>query len=292
MTITRIPGVPKLSATQLIGANFSFQHYPFEKAAEIIRGFGVTEIELWGIAPHLDLFHADAARVARVKAILNDNGLSTWCFTPEQVIYPINIASGDGQLRRDSIDRFRHAADICAELGGRYLFLTTGRGFESEPRERAWADAAESLREITGHAQACGIRCLLEPLQRVETNVVTNATDLSRMLADLASPIMDVVLDTVGMATAGDTVSDYLRLFGDRLAHVQLVDGTPAGHLAWGDGNLPLGTYLEELAAAGYRGKLTFEPFGNGSYALDPVKTWTRCLERLAPHLEPKAEAA
>ncbi len=292
MTITIMPGVPKLSATQLIGANFSFQHYPFEQVAPIIRGFGVTEIELWGIAPHLDLFHADAARVARVKTILEDNGLSTWCFTPEQVTYPINIASGDAQLRRDSVDRLRHAAEICAELGARYLLLTTGRGFESAPRDRAWADAVESLRDITGHAQACGIRCLLEPLQRVETNVVTNATDLSHMLADVASPVMDVVLDTVGMATAGDTVGDYLRLFGDRIAHVQLVDGTPAGHLVWGDGNLPLGTYLKQLAAAGYRGKLTFEPFGKGCYALDPVKTWTRCLERLAPYLACATETA
>jgi protein FrlC len=288
----RSAAVPKLSATQLIGANFSFQHYPFEKVAEIIRGFGVTEIELWGIAPHIDLFHADAARIARVKTILEDNGLSTWCFTPEQVIYPINIASGDAQLRRDSIDRFRHAAEICAELGGRYLFLTSGRGFESAPKERAWQDAADALREIADHAAACGIRCLLEPLQRVETNVVINAADLSRMLAEVGSPVMDVVLDTVGMATAGDTVADYVRLFGDRLAHVQLVDGTPAGHLAWGDGNLPLGTYLEQLAAAGYRGKLTFEPFGNGSYALEPVKTWTRCLEGLAPYLERDAENA
>ncbi|WP_434734520.1 hypothetical protein NL154_26320 (plasmid) [Rhizobium sp. YTUHZ044] len=45
--------MPKLSARQLIGANLSFQHYPFEKVAEIIRGFGVAQIEPWGIAPYL-----------------------------------------------------------------------------------------------------------------------------------------------------------------------------------------------------------------------------------------------
>ncbi|MBX4906557.1 MULTISPECIES: hypothetical protein [Rhizobium] len=45
--------MPKLSARQLIGANFSFQHYPFEKVAKIMRGFGFAEIELWGIAPCL-----------------------------------------------------------------------------------------------------------------------------------------------------------------------------------------------------------------------------------------------
>ncbi|MBX5219579.1 hypothetical protein HJC04_04470 [Rhizobium sp. NLR8a] len=45
--------MPKLSARQLIGANLSFQLYPFEKVAEIIRGCGFAEIERWGIAPYL-----------------------------------------------------------------------------------------------------------------------------------------------------------------------------------------------------------------------------------------------
>ncbi|MBX4924675.1 hypothetical protein HJC02_01195 [Rhizobium sp. NLR4a] len=47
--------MPKLSARQLIGANFGFQHSRFEKVAEIIRGFGFAEIERWGIAPYLQL---------------------------------------------------------------------------------------------------------------------------------------------------------------------------------------------------------------------------------------------
>ncbi|WP_334174640.1 TIM barrel protein [Pseudoxanthobacter sp.] len=286
-----VPTAPKLDARQLIGANFSFQHLPFAHAARIIRSFGVSEIELWGIAPHLDLFHATSARIAAVEQVLADTGLSVWCFTPEQVLYPVNIASGDAQWRRDSIDRFRLAADIAARLGARYLFLTPGRGFEDEDPQAAWERSAEALRTIAGHAAAAGVRCLLEPLQRVETNIVTDARGLKRMLADVGADTMDVVLDSVGMATAGDTVADYLALFGPRLAHVQLVDGTPAGHLVWGDGTLPLGRYVSELAAAGYAGRLTFEPFGNGSYALDPAAAWTRCLAGLEPYLNRTAVA-
>jgi protein FrlC len=284
--------MPQLAFRQLIGANFSFQHFPFDHVAKVIRGFGMTEIELWGIAPHLDLFHASEARVDRVRRVLADNGLSTWCFTPEQVLYPINIASGDAELRRDSIDRFRRAADICALLGGRYLFLTPGRGFENEDRQAAWARSVEALREIALHARGIGVRCLLEPLQRVETNIATDASGLHRMLGDVGADNVDVVLDTVAMATAGDTVADYMSLFGSRLAHVQLVDGAPAGHLVWGDGSLPLGRYVSELAAAGYAGKITFEPFGNGSYALDPVAAWTRCLDALSPYLDRTAVSA
>ena len=282
----------RLASSQLIGATFAFQHLPFARATEAIRGFGLREIELWGIAPHLDLFHATNTRVDAVRRVLADYGLSIWCFTPEQVIYPINIASGDAELRRDSVDRFRRAADICAALGARYLFLTSGRGFEDEPPEAAWDRAAESIAVIAAHAARSGVRCLLEPLQRVETNVLLNAAGVRRMLDEVGVDTIDVVLDTVGMAVAGDTVDDYVRLFGQRLAHVQLVDGTPAGHLVWGDGHLPLGQYITELAESGYAGKLTFEPFGNGSYALDPIATWRRSLDAIAPYLDRGTVAA
>jgi protein FrlC len=217
---------------------------------------------------------------------LDRHDLQTWCFTPEQVLYPINIASGDDDLRRDSIARFCRAADICAMLGARYLFLTSGRGYETEPPQAAWGRAVESLRRIAEHAARQGVRCLLEPLQRVETNILLDAAGMRRMLDEIDADNMDVVLDTVAMATAGDTVADYIRLFGSRLAHVQLVDGTPAGHLAWGDGTLPLDDYVSALAQHQYTGKITFEPFGNGSYALDPVETWKRCLAGIGPHLE------
>jgi len=277
--------MPGLSPSQLIGANFSFQHHPFEDVARAMRDFGMREIELWGVAQHLDLFHVTDTRVAEVKRILSDHGLSTWCFTPEQVLYPINIASGDAGYRRASVDRFRRAADICAELGARYLFLTSGRGFETEPREVAWTHARQSLAEIAAHAKANGIRCLLEPLQRVETNILLNARDVRRMMDEIGADNVDVVLDTVALATAGDTVDDYVQLFGKQLAHVQLVDGNPAGHLVWGDGNLPLGDYIDALIKAGYAGKITFEPFGNGSYALDPVSAWRRSFAAIEPFI-------
>lgn len=277
--------MPQLAAHQLIGANFSFQHFPFDEVARTIRGFGLREIELWGIAQHLDLFHATDARVESVRRVLADNELSAWCFTPEQVLYPINIASGDAALRQDSIERFCRAADICAALGARYLFLTPGRGYESEPRQPAWDRAVGSIGEIARRAAANGVRCLLEPLQRFESNLVNDAAGLRQMLHEVGAENIDVVLDTVAMATAGDTVAGYVDLFGSRLAHVHLVDGTPGGHLVWGEGTLPLGHYVSELARLGYAGKFTFEPFGNGSYALDPVKAWTRCLGAIAPYL-------
>lgn len=281
------PPPPRLSTDQLIGANFSFQHWPLADVARAMQGFGMTEIELWGIAPHLDLFHADAARIDGVRRVLQETGLKLRCLTPEQVLYPINIASGDAAYRQASIARFCRAAEIAADLGARHLFLTPGRGFESEPASRAWDRSAEALRIIATHAADRGLRCLLEPLQRRESNIAHSAADLRLLLDMVDVETMDVVLDTVAMACAGDSVADYVRLFGDRLAHVHLVDGTPSGHLIWGEGVLPLAQYLQDLAQAGYRGALSFEPFGDGSYALDPMRAWRHNIQAIAAHLAP-----
>ena len=54
---------------------------------------------------------------------------------------------------------------------------------------------------------------------------------------------------------------------------------------------LPLDDYLAELRAHGFAGTLTFEPFGNGSYALDPVSVWRRSLDAIAPHFERAGQA-
>ena len=275
-----------LKRKQLIGANFSFQHHPFRWTAEKLSAMGFDRMEFWGVAPHLDLFHDNRARLAEVKSILDDNGLSVRCFTPEQVLYPINIASGDSAYRQASVERFMRAADISAELGATYLFLTPGRGFECESWQTAWEHSAASINRIAAHARSLGVSCLLEPLQRLESNIVTNAEELHVLWRALDGDDVDVVLDLVAMATAGDSVGGYFERFGKRIAHVHVVDGTPAGHLAWGDGSLPLDHHLGQLRAQGFAGTLTFEPFGNGSYALDPVSAWRRCLDAIAPHLD------
>lgn len=195
-----------LKRKQLIGANFSFQHHPFRWTAEKLSAMGFDRMEFWGVAPHLDLFHDNRARLAEVKSILDDNGLTVPCFTPEQVLYPINIASGDGAYREASVERFMRAADISAELGATYLFLTPGRGFECESRETAWEHSVASINRIAAHARSLGVSCLLEPLQRLESNIVTNADQLHAFWRALDGNDIDVVLDIVAMATAGDSV--------------------------------------------------------------------------------------
>lgn len=260
------------------GSNFSYQHHHRQRFLDDMVDLGLSTIELWGIAPHLYLPHASADEVRRLRREFTERELTLYSLTPEQVVYPVNIASGDPVLRQASVDLFLRGAEVCSELEGRYLFLTPGRGYEDEPASEGWKRAVDSIATIAGRAETLGVDCLFEPLQRVESNLVNNTADMKRMVAEIGAPNLSMVLDTVAMAVAGESVQDYFTAFPGQVAHVHFVDGTPAGHLAWGDGELPLADYFRDLVAQGYEGRMTFEIFGDGSYALDPRPVLERCL--------------
>ncbi|MGP4095288.1 sugar phosphate isomerase/epimerase family protein [Nonomuraea sp. KM90] len=173
---------------------------------------------------------------------------------------------------------FRRAAELSAELGAELLLLTPGRGFEDEPVEAGWRRSADAIGEIAEYARTLGVTCVLEALQRVESNLVNDSRALARMIGEIGAPNLGAVLDTVAMAVAGESVDDYFDALGDRVRHVHLIDGRPAGHLAWGDGELPLAGYLAALDRRGYRAQLTFELFGDGTYAFGPRAAVERCL--------------
>ncbi|MEW9548259.1 sugar phosphate isomerase/epimerase family protein [Nonomuraea sp. NPDC050783] len=274
-----------LSITQFTGSNFSYQHLPFERFLDDAADLGREHLELWGVAPQLHVPELSDAEARAVRRAAETRGLSVRCLTPEQVMYPVNVASPVPWLREGSVALFRRAAELCAELGAGLLLLTPGRGFEDEPVEAAWRRSADAIGEIAGYAATLGVTCVLEALQRVESNLVNDAAGLARMIGEIGAPNLGAVLDTVAMATAGDTVDGYFDALGDRVRHVHLVDGRPAGHLAWGDGELPLAEYLEALDRRGYAGCLTFELFGPGTYAFDPRPAVERCLSAVRPLL-------
>ncbi|UWF77515.1 TIM barrel protein [Microbacterium neungamense] len=267
---------------RITGSNFSYQHLPLERCFDDMAALGRSQVELWGVAPHAHVPWLTDAEARRIRDAAEARGMRIACFTPEQVAYPVNIASPSPRLRAESVAMFRRAAEIAVQLGAGMLFLTAGRGGEDEETDAGWARAAGALREIAEHAGALGLECVLEPLQRVESNLVNTAADAARMLADVGAGNLGVALDTVAAAVAGDSVDDYFAQLGDRVRHVHLIDGAPAGHLAWGDGELPLDGIVAALERHGYAGLATIELFGDGGYALDPRPAVERSLAAVA----------
>ncbi len=267
---------------RVTGSNFAYQHLPLRRCLDDLADLGRTAIELWGIAPHAHVGWMTDADARSIRHAAAGRGMRIACFTPEQVMYPVNIASTDPRQREESRKTFRRAAQLAVELGAGMLFLTSGRGREDEPRDAGWRRAVDAIGEIAQYASGLGLECVLEPLQRVESNLVNTSSDARRMLDDVGASNLGVALDTVAAAVAGETVDDYFALLGDRVRHVHLIDGSPAGHLAWGEGDLPLPAIVDALDRHAYSGLATIELFGDGSYALDPRPALERSLQAIA----------
>jgi protein FrlC len=280
------PAARTLRLDQVTGSNFSYQHRPLAECFDDLAELGRDRVELWGIAPHLHVPWASDAEARGIRRLAADRGLSILCLTPEQVMYPVNVASPDTRLRAASVAMFRRAAELAVELGATRLFLTPGRGFESEPVAAAWRRSVDAIGEIAAYAGTLGLDCVLEPLQRVESNLVNSAADAARMIGEIAAPNLGVALDTVAMTVAGDDVDAYFAELGELVRHVHLIDGTPAGHLAWGAGDLPLGDILAALGRHGYTGPITVELFGDGTYAFDPKPVLAGSLAAIERELE------
>jgi protein FrlC len=160
------------------------------------------------------------------------------------------------------------------------LFLTPGWGYVGEDADEVFKRSADSLSRIVERAAERGITGVLEALQPVESHVVNDTTQLRRMVDEVGHPSLKVAVDIPAMAVAGETVADYTRAFGADLVHAHFVDGAPDGHLAWGDGELPMERYLEEFAAGGFTGYLSFELIAS-RYWLDPKPPVQQSLKRI-----------
>lgn len=267
-----------LTPDQLCATNFSYLRCSLDRWLADMASLEVRNVELWGVAPHLYVDDTTPAQVDAIRRKIEAHDLTLACFCPEQVMYPINIAAADPTARERSIAYFHRCAEVAAQLGAPILFLTSGWNTLDEDLDAAWERSRDALADIAAKGEALGLTCVLEALQPVESHIVTTSADIARMRAEIGAPNLKVALDTGAMVAAGETIPDYTSK-GD-VHHVHFVDGNPTGHLAWGDGTLPLSTYLRDLAAADYAGFLSLETISD-RYWLDPLPPVKQSLETI-----------
>lgn len=272
--------VKNLTTDNMSGSNFGYAKFTLERCLDDVAELGLTKFELWGQAPHLHVHHTGAEEISWMNKALADRGLTMSCYTPEQVAYPVNIAEDDEKLRGDSLQFFKRAAEISSELNCAKLFVVGGWGRYDQSREEAWDRSVAAMREIVEYAAPLGVTCVTESLQPKETNLVLTAADVKRYMDDVDLPNLKYCLDIVAMADRGETPADHFKLYGDKIVHCHFQDGKPSGHLAWGDGNLPLAQYLRDMDELGYTGTMTPE-LTSVPYARDPYSALKRTVEAM-----------
>lgn len=275
-----------ITRNQIAVMNIQYKYYPLTHFLDDAVRYGAGNVELWGAAPHFHLEDMTYREVADVRRKIESRGLRLVCFTPEQCVYPVNLAAPSEAARRRSLKFFEDSIRAAGELGASKVLVTTGTGYyDGSDYKDAWSRAADGLYQLGDMAAYYGITLALEVLRHDESNLVYNLPTLKQMLEQLNHPSIGGMIDTIPMALAGESPADYLEALGERLVHVHFIDGAPRGHLAWGDGVLDMKKYLEEFEAYGYQGYLSLE-ITDGRYVMDPSQSVRQSMEILYKALQ------
>lgn len=141
------------------------------------------------------------------------------------------------------------------------------------------------MERLSAYAEKKGILLALEPLQKVESNLICTLSDLKEMLTSISSPSLRGMVDTIPLAVEKEDLSSYFKELKDNFVHIHFIDGNPTGHLAWGDGELPLENFIATLAEYQYDGALTLE-FTSAQYLQNPNAAIEKSLRTLDPYLK------
>lgn len=254
----------------------------FLKSAETL---GIKNIELWSGPAVYDLMdwrHKDFYR--SLKKLIRGCHLKLICFIPEQCTYPLNIASKNKEIREKTVDYYIESIKTAAVLNSKKLLVTPGWSACGEPEDEGRKRSEEGLRAILKAAEETETELVLEILQKPESNLLYCLDTMKWYAERFYENELNFCLDTVAVTAAGETLEPYFTRFGRRIRHIHLVDGTPAGHLCWGDGTQNIDRHLKTLSRFDYDGYITLE-FGSKMYFKNPhihmERGWQYVRERL-----------
>ena len=206
-----------ISLQQFAAMNMVYNRYSNSYFLDSMQRLNVSNFELWTGAPHLNCMFQTMADAASVRKSVRERGLHMVCLTPEQVMYPYNIAAVNPELRQKSLDYFHRYIDMTAELEIDKMLCCSGWGDYDEPdKETSWRRSVDALGEMTLHAEKAGVTLAFEILQPTESNLVHDFASTKRMMEEIVHPNFQLCVDTVPVRREGKTLVDYFEAFGSR----------------------------------------------------------------------------
>ena len=186
-----------------------------------------------------------------------------------------NMIHPDPQERHDGLRRLGVVAAASARLGASVLTLCTGtrdpenmwRAHPDNSAPESWQALTASIAEALTIAESHQLILGIEP---EINNVVDSARQARRLLDEMKSPRLKIILDPANLFTPGhpaawrSTLEEAFDWLGGDivLAHAKELDQAGhAGNLPLGAGGLDWDDYLSRLGDAGFAGPLIMHGF-------------------------------
>jgi sugar phosphate isomerase/epimerase len=212
--------------------------------------------------------HCPSSLADEVVASANRHGLSLCALSGTY-----NMAHPDAARRKADRIGFANVVRAAQRMKVPLVTLCTGTrdaanqwaAHPDNASAQAWIAMREELDFALELAERHDIALGVEP---EPANVVSDAVVARRLLDEVASPRLKIVLDAANLLSPGklqrqrEVVAEATALLGGDLALVHTKDIGPCGeHVAAGKGVVDLRVFLEGVLSTGYRGPLVSHNF-------------------------------
>jgi len=229
--------------------------------ADCLRGLhakGYDYFEVVVNPPHLALAIDDRPRMRELVSALRSEGIVISSLNLPSL--DTNLASSMQRMRAYSVQVFKDAIDLAADLGITRLVTVPGRMSPLLPppvRQReTWM--RESLDALISHAESRGVGLALE---NVPFASFPDAASLCGFVRCVGSKVLSVCYDAANAHFIGESPAAGLRELGPLVSIVHLSDTTRAAwrHDEIGKGDVPFADVALALDEIGYEGSVMLE---------------------------------
>lgn len=184
-----------------------------KKLAEF--GFDILEVS----ADHI--YRMSKMQLQELDAIAKENGLMLSVNSGPGKQY--DLSSPYEEIRKNGLNYLsqivKNMEIIHSEVLAGAIYSFWPSDFSETDKEAAWERSIPLLRKLGERADACGVECALEVLNRNETYILTDCKEALDYCSQIGKSNVKILLDTYHMNIEEDDMCEAIRRAGERLGH-------------------------------------------------------------------------
>lgn len=197
-----------------------FGSLPYKELAPKVAesGFSHVQLALWKAISDVDFSKPGNLSPGLANAIgeqFDKHGVSIsvlGCY--------VHLFERDEQLRRANVNRFKELLRYAKYFGAPMVAAETGRNEGGEYTDRDWSVMKATLEELVEEAEKWGV---FVGLEAANDHLIGTAPELARMLGEVPSSNIGVVIDPGNLLTSSnfarqdEVIEQAFELLGDRI---------------------------------------------------------------------------
>ncbi|WP_031498903.1 sugar phosphate isomerase/epimerase family protein [Bryobacter aggregatus] len=243
--------------------NEAFEKWDFREACRTMKQLGYEGIEIAPFTLAEKPLDVSPAQRREFKQIMADEGL-TFVGLHWIMVSPagLQVTTPDNALRAKSWQHIRDLVDLCADLGPDGVMVfgspkqrgTTGGLSVAE----ATKNYVDGMAGVAPHAEARGVKILIEALPVEQCDVVTTLDEAVAHVKTIGSPAVWTMFDTHNAVNEVEPHADLIEKHYSFIRHIH-VNETDGRHPGTADYDfVPV---FQRLAKLNYGGWISMEAF-------------------------------